>query len=90
MAAMFITPPEQNHTRSANADWMELQALRAADGRSTIGDLIGIFDINADTAGDRVNDDPGATTAIRNRQTNVFRPGTTRNRYEHDFAFSLQ
>ena len=32
----------------------------------------------------------GATTAIRNRQTNVFRPGTTRNRYEHDFAFSLQ
>ena len=32
----------------------------------------------------------GATTAIRNRQTNVFRPGTTRDRYEHDFAFSLQ
>ena len=30
MAAMFITPPEPNHTRSANADWMELRALRAA------------------------------------------------------------
>ena len=31
----------------------------------------------------------GSTTAIRNRQTNVFRPGTTRERYEHDFAFRL-
>ena len=27
---------------------------------------------------------------IRNHQTNVFRPGTTRQRYEHDFAFRLQ
>ena len=31
----------------------------------------------------------GTTTAIRNRQTNVFRPGTTRERYEHDFAFRI-
>ena len=30
MADLFITPPERNHTRSANADWMEIQALRAA------------------------------------------------------------
>ncbi len=58
MAAMFITPPEQNHTRSANADWMELQALRAADRRSTVGDIVGVFDINDDAAGDRAVDDP--------------------------------
>jgi hypothetical protein len=31
----------------------------------------------------------GLTTEIRNRQTNVFRPGTTSLRYEHDFAFRL-
>lgn len=31
----------------------------------------------------------GETTAIKNRQTNAFRPGTTPERYEHDFAFSL-
>ena len=31
----------------------------------------------------------GVTTEIRNRQTNVFRPGTTPGRYEHDFAFRL-
>lgn len=57
MAAIFITPPEQNHTRSANADWMELQALRGADRRSTVGDIAGIFDIN-DDAPDRAGDDP--------------------------------
>ena len=50
MADLFITPPEQNHTRSANADWMELQALRAAGRRSTLGDIIGVFDINDDAA----------------------------------------
>ena len=58
MAVMFITPPEQNHTRSANADWMELQALRAADRRSTVGDINGIFDINDDAAPDGADDDP--------------------------------
>ena len=58
MAAIFITPPEQNHTRSANADWMELQALRGADRRSTVGDIAGIFDINDDDAPERVGDDP--------------------------------
>ena len=58
MAAIFITPPEQNHTRSANADWMELQALRGADRRSTVGDIAGIFDINDDDAPDRAGDDP--------------------------------
>jgi hypothetical protein len=31
----------------------------------------------------------GETTEIKNRQTNAFRPGTTPERYEHDFAFSL-
>lgn len=31
----------------------------------------------------------GETTEIKNRQTNAFRPGTTTERYEHDFAFSL-
>jgi hypothetical protein len=29
----------------------------------------------------------GSTTEIRNRQTNAFRPGTSTERYEHDFAF---
>lgn len=31
----------------------------------------------------------GETTEIKNRQTNAFRPGTTPERYEHDFAFGL-
>lgn len=31
----------------------------------------------------------GVTTEIKNRQTNVFRPGATSVRYEHDFAFQL-
>lgn len=31
----------------------------------------------------------GETTEIKNRQTNAFRPGTTAERYEHDFAFCL-
>lgn len=31
----------------------------------------------------------GETTSIKNRQTNAFRPGTTPERYEHDFAFVL-
>jgi hypothetical protein len=31
----------------------------------------------------------GVSSQIRNRQTNVFRPGTRSMRYEHDFAFSL-
>lgn len=31
----------------------------------------------------------GETTEIKNRQTSAFRPGTTHERYEHDFAFSL-
>ena len=31
----------------------------------------------------------GATTEIRNRQTNVFRPGTSEGRYEHDFTFKV-
>lgn len=31
----------------------------------------------------------GSTTEIRNRQTNVFRPGTSAKRYEHDFAFRV-
>lgn len=31
----------------------------------------------------------GATTEIKNRQTNVFRPGTTSKRFEHDFTFKL-
>jgi hypothetical protein len=32
---------------------------------------------------------PGVTTEIRNRQTNVFRPGTPPGRFEHDFAFGI-
>jgi hypothetical protein len=32
----------------------------------------------------------GLTTEIKNRQTNVFRPGTNSIRYEHDFAFELK
>ena len=31
----------------------------------------------------------GFTTEIRNRQTNVFRPGTSTERYEHDFSFKV-
>lgn len=31
----------------------------------------------------------GCTTEIKNRQTNAFRPGTTQERYEHDFVFTL-
>jgi hypothetical protein len=31
----------------------------------------------------------GATTEIKNRQTNVFRPGTTSKRFEHDFTFKV-
>jgi hypothetical protein len=31
----------------------------------------------------------GVTTEIRNRQTNVFRPGTTSLKFEHDFVFEL-
>lgn len=31
----------------------------------------------------------GATTEIKNRQTNVFRPGTASGRVEHDFAFVI-
>ena len=31
----------------------------------------------------------GSTSEIRNRQTNVFRPGTTKQRYEHDFVFQV-
>ncbi len=64
MAALFITPPERNHPRSANADWMELQALRAANRRSTVGDLIGLFDINDDAAGDPASDDPWVDESI--------------------------
>ena len=30
------------------------------------------------------------TSEIKNRQTNAFRPGTTRKRYEHDFSFTLR
>jgi hypothetical protein len=30
------------------------------------------------------------TTEIRNRQTNVFRPGTKSKRYEHDFIYELE
>lgn len=30
-----------------------------------------------------------ATTEIRNRQTNVFRPGTSAKRFEHDFTFKI-
>jgi hypothetical protein len=33
--------------------------------------------------------DSGSTTEIRNRQTNVFRPGTSRKRFEHDFVFKV-
>lgn len=31
----------------------------------------------------------GVTSEIKNRQTDVFRPGTQAGRYEHDFAFQL-
>lgn len=31
----------------------------------------------------------GTTTEIKNRQTNVFRPGTASKRYEHDFVFAI-
>jgi hypothetical protein len=31
----------------------------------------------------------GTTTEIRNRQTNVFRPGTSTDRFEHDFTFKV-
>ncbi|MFN0185387.1 MAG: hypothetical protein ACKVQR_16365, partial [Aquabacterium sp.] len=33
--------------------------------------------------------DVGETTEIRNRQTNVFRPGTSAGRVEHDFTFKV-
>ena len=46
----FVAPPAPNGTRSANADWMELQAIRSAGRRSTIGDLLGIIDLIEDQA----------------------------------------
>ena len=46
----FVAPPAPNGTRSANADWMELQAIRSAGRRSTIGDLLGIIDLIEDEA----------------------------------------
>ena len=45
---------------------------------------IGLTDFNVSAMG------TGVTTEIRNRQTNAFRPGTTRTRYEHDFNFALK
>ena len=50
MPSAFVTPPARNDTRSATADWMELQALRSTRRRSTIGDLLGVFDIFDDDA----------------------------------------
>ena len=50
MPSAFVTPPARNDTRSATADWMELQALRSTRRRSTIGDLLGVFDIFEDAA----------------------------------------
>jgi len=41
----------------------------------------GDFRTKALTAGD--------TTSIKNRQTNLFRPGTSSHRFEHDFSFAL-
>ena len=46
----FVAPPAPTGTRSANADWMELQAIRSAGRRSTIGDLLGIIDLIEDQA----------------------------------------
>ncbi len=41
-------------------------------------------------AGRRVREiTPVSTSEIRNRQTNVFRPGTSPKRYEHDFTYQL-
>lgn len=46
--------------------------------------------LNAGLAGYKVQGlNPGSTTEIRNRQTNVFRPGTSRQRFEHDFLFKV-
>ena len=59
MASAFVTPPGRNDTRSATADWMELQALRSSRRRSTIGDLISVLDIVDDDAArdDAFNED---------------------------------
>ena len=48
--AASIAPPGQTDTRSANADWMELQALRSTNGCSSIYDLFGVLDIIEDSA----------------------------------------
>ena len=48
MPSAFVTPPGRNDTRSATADWMELQALGSARRRSTMGDLRGVLDIFED------------------------------------------
>ena len=48
----FVAPPAPNSTRSANADWMELQAICSTRGRSTVGDLLGVIDHIEDDAAD--------------------------------------
>ena len=49
-----------------------------------------LVSLKAGLTGFRVKTVQGAsTTEIRNRQTNVFRPGTVKRRYEHDFAFKV-
>lgn len=45
-----IAPPDQNTTRSALADWLELQALGSATGRATIHDLFGVLDFVEDNS----------------------------------------
>ena len=62
MPVASIAPPGRNDTRSANADWMELQAIRSAGRRSTIGDIENVLDLDDDLASDDVLIDEEATS----------------------------
>jgi hypothetical protein len=56
-----LTPPSQTDTRSALADWLELQAIASPRGRVSKAALLGILDIVEDDAiePDLVDDETG-------------------------------
>jgi hypothetical protein len=47
---VIVAPPNQADTRSAMADWLELQALRSSRGNASKGTLINVLDIVEDEA----------------------------------------
>jgi hypothetical protein len=55
-----LTPPSPGDTRSALADWMELQALSSSRGRATMATLSNVLDIA---------DDDAAQTTVMDEET---------------------